>query len=286
MTTAVHPHIEQEQSLAERNGHLGRPPGPLEAVLAHPFLTLLPIVLLVGAAIAYGMTREPVYTAEARLGVGSLSPTAAAMTPSTDGNEQLAATYARGITSAPVVEQVSARSGLSEGVVRARLDASPVAESPVFWITGSGPSESQAVSLTREATAAMRAWVSSVSGGDNSAGLLRDFERAQLRVSAAQRALEEAELVGGAAEQRAKADYQTAQLQANALKSDYLEEFGHRGGEPVRVVTEADLAVSDESRKLKLFVVAGALAGITLGVVLATLVAALQRRRRAFAPTP
>lgn len=273
--------------MAERNGHRGAPPpGPLEAVLAHPFLTLLPVVLLVGAAIAYGMTREPVYTAEARLGVGSLSPTAAAMTPSTDANEQLAATYARGITSAPVAEQVSRRSGLPEGVVRTRLDASPVAESPTFWITGSGPSEREAVSLARDATAAMRAWVATISGGDNSAGLLRDYERAQLRVSAAQRELEEAELVGGAAEQRAKAAYQTAQLQAGALRADYLDEFGHRGGQPVRVVTEADVATSDASRKQKLFVVAGALAGITLGVLLATLVAALGRRRRSFAPLP
>ena len=59
-----------------RNGGAQRPLplSPFQAVVAHPFLTLLPILLMVGGAIAFGLTREPTWTSEARLSVGELTP--------------------------------------------------------------------------------------------------------------------------------------------------------------------------------------------------------------------
>jgi uncharacterized protein involved in exopolysaccharide biosynthesis len=283
MTTAVHTRADTQHT-AGHNGRGGPPPGPFQAVLAHPFLTLLPIVLLVGAAIAAGMLREPVYTAETRLGVGSLSPAAAAQTPSTDANEQLAATYARGITSGPVVRRVSERTGLPEPEVRSRLDASPVPESPVFWITGTAMNEADAVTLAREATRAMRTWIASISGDASSQALLEKYERAQLEVADAERRVEDAALSGGAAEQEAKAAEQAALLRANAVRQGYLEQTGREGRDPVRVVNGADHAASDASKKLRLYVVGAALAGLLAGVALATAVAARRRRRGVFAP--
>src|SRR5262245_55917222 len=123
MTTALHPRADQPYS--PQNGGPGKPPpSPFESILRHPFLALLPVVLLVGVAIAAGMLREPVFTSEARVGVGSLSPAGAAQAASVDSNQQLAATYARAISSGPVVRAVSSRTGLRPGQVRARLAAS------------------------------------------------------------------------------------------------------------------------------------------------------------------
>jgi hypothetical protein len=284
MTTAV-PTRREHQHVASSNGHRGPPPGPVESVLAHPFLTLLPVVLLVGAAVALGTMREPVYSAESRLGVGSLSPAAAAQTPSTDANEQLAATYARGISNGTVVRQVSRRTGLSVAEVRSRLDASPVPESPVFWIKASAPNERDAVTLAREATRAMERWVSSISGDASSQVLLDKYESAQLEVADAERRLERAEITGGAAEREATAAVEAAELRANAVREAYLEQTGREGREPVRTVNAADHAVSDGTKSLRLYVVAGGLAGLALGVALATAVAARRRRRGTLVPT-
>jgi capsular polysaccharide biosynthesis protein len=249
-------------------------------VLTHPLLTLLPIVLLVGAAVFVGKTRDPEYTAEARLVVGSLSPAVAAQTPSTDANQQLAATYARGISGAPVVKAVSRRTGIPEQQVRARLGASQVPSSPVFWIKGRATNERDAVTLTRVATDAMRTWATSVSSDDSAAGLLKRYRDAQLKVAQAERQVTRSELVGGSAAREAKADYETAALEANALKSDYLEQAGRSGGQPVRTVNTADHATSDASKQLRLYVVGAALMGVVLGVALATAVAASRHRRR------
>jgi uncharacterized protein involved in exopolysaccharide biosynthesis len=277
MTTALHPRAEP--SHAADNGSAAPPVGPLGAVLRHPFLALLPVVLMVAAAIAAGTMREPVYTAEARVGVGSLSPAGAAASASTDTNEQLAATYARAISSGAVVRRVSQRTGLSPGEVRSRLGASPVPESPVFKIEGTAPNERDAITLTRAGTAAIKRYVAGLTGTGGGEALLREFQDAQLAASEAKARLVDAEELGGRRELKAEAAYETALLKAKALRAEYVEETRGSGGEPVRVVSAADHASGDSDQKLRFYVVAGALGGIALGIALATSRAAAKRRR-------
>ena len=277
MTTALPPRAEPAHAVD--NGRAAPPVGPLGAVLRHPFLALLPVVLLVAAAVAAGTLREPVYTAEARVGVGSLSPAGAAASASADTNEQLAATYARAISSGSVVRHVSERTGLSPGEIRSRLSASGVPESPVFKIEGTAPNGRDAVTLTRAATNAIKRYVAGLTGTGGGEALLSEFQDAQLAASEAKAKLADAEEIGGRAELKAEAAYETALLKAKALRAEYVEETRGSGGEPVRVVSAADHASGDRDQTLRFYIVAGALGGIALGISLATARAAAKRRR-------
>ena len=62
--------------------------------MAHPFLTLLPILLMVGGAIV-GLTREPTWTSEARLSVGEPTPSTQSAPGIVEANQQLASAASR-----------------------------------------------------------------------------------------------------------------------------------------------------------------------------------------------
>jgi hypothetical protein len=261
------------------NGNRGSPTA-LEAVLRRPWLVLLPMLLVAGAGVALGILREPDYTAEARLGVGTLSPSGQDAAASTDANEQLAATYSRAVDAPAVVRPVSRATGVPEGLVRARLDASAVPESPLLKVAATAPSESQAVRLARAGDRSLQRYVRSLSGaGAGGEVVLRRFRDAQLAVADAEDALVEAEDAGGSAEREAQADYEAAKLEASALRQAYVEQTqGSGGSAPLRTISPADAAASDRDSKLKLFVAVGALAGLAAGVALATFVATRKAR--------
>src|SRR4051794_18464340 len=73
------------------------PPAPrlgvLEAILRSLPLVILPVLLLVGGAVAYGLNREPTYTSETRLNVGGLSLTVESIPGYTTAVQQLAVSY-------------------------------------------------------------------------------------------------------------------------------------------------------------------------------------------------
>ncbi len=80
--------------------------------------------------------------------------------------------------------------------------------------------------------------------------------------------------------ERARTDVETTSLRARGLRSAYLEQAQNTtSGIPVRVLNQADSAVSDAGQKLRLLLTIGAAAGIALGVALATAVAARRWRR-------
>src|SRR3954447_7268041 len=142
------------------------PPNPLQAVARHPFLTLIPIVVLVGAAVALGLARQPTYTAESRVSVGNLSPSEQTAPGIVDANEQLASSYSRAITAQSVVRVVSRRTHLPRGEVAGHLSASPIAKSPIVTIKGTGDTSTAAVRLAVVSTDALVAYVRSISNSN------------------------------------------------------------------------------------------------------------------------
>ena len=75
----------------------------------------------------------------------------------------------------------------------------------------------------------------------------------------------------GVAKRRADAAFEAASLKAKALKLAYVQQTQGSGGEtPLRVLDPAEGASSDRTKKLRLYLVVGALAGILAGVALAT----------------
>src|SRR5436305_9412143 len=77
--------------------------GPLESVLLAPLAVMLPIIVLVGVAVAAGLLRSPVYSSEARINVGLADVPAFTLQGTTMGNATLAASYARAIGAPDVV---------------------------------------------------------------------------------------------------------------------------------------------------------------------------------------
>jgi hypothetical protein len=269
---------------------LAHPPSPIQAVARHPLIALLPVILLIGAAIAVAGQRKPTFNAESRVAIGSFSPSEQTAPGAAFAGTQFAAAYSRAITAEDVVRPVARQTHLAPGVVRARLSATPVPDSPFLRIQATGPNAPAAEGLASAATTALMGYVRR-SGATNTqtSRLLQRFRTAQ---GEAESAASDADRAKKAVTQhpdssaarrrleRARTDVETTSLRARGLRSAYLEQAQNTtSGIPVRVLNQADSAVSDAGQKLRLLLTIGAAAGIALGVALATAVAARRWRR-------
>jgi Chain length determinant protein len=251
------------------------PPSPFQAVLRHPFVMLLTILVFAAGAVAFGVLREPVWTSEARLGVGELSPSTDSAPGIVEANQQLASAYSRAASADRVLTPVSREFGLTKGEVRERLTASPIPESPVITVKGTGQSEGDAVSIAQVGTSALVRYIRELGNRNPEAErLLNELTAAREEVAGLQQ-----EAVIGAA----NPELDEAKLRVRSLEAQYLETTQRAGATPVTELNPAETAASDERKILKLALVAGLLAGIAVGAALATL-RELRLRRRALAP--
>lgn len=268
------------------------PASPLHAALRHPLLTLVPVVALVAVAIAVSNSRTPTYTAESRVAIGSFSPSQSDAPGAAYAGTQFASAYSRAITAHDVVEPVAKETKVPVGEVAGRLTATPVPDSPLLRISGTGPSRAAAVNLTNAATDALLNYVrrSDVTG-DQAKQLLARYHSAQSQASHAdsqvsirQRAVNQAPNSESArnalSDSQTRAD--TLDLRARALRASYLQQAqSETSGIPVRTLNAAGSASSDRTKTLKLVVTVAVLAGLVVGVALATAVESARSRRRA-----
>jgi capsular polysaccharide biosynthesis protein len=261
--------------------HRPPPASPLRAALAHPLLTIAPIVLLVAAAILISQGRSPTYTAESRVAIGSFSPSQQDAPGAAYAGTQFAAAYSRAITAQDVVGPVARATGLAPGEVAGRLTATPIPDSPLLRISGKGPSAASAVKLTDAATSALLSYVrrSDITGARANDLLARyraaqaDFAAARTRVRHARRNSDHHPSSDRATRslERAQTTADAADLRARALRESYLQQAqSETSGIPVRTLNAASAAASNRERTLKLLVTIGALVGLAVGVALAT----------------
>jgi hypothetical protein len=260
------------------------PPSPLQAVARHPLLALLPIVLLIGAAIAVSSQRKPAYSAESRVAIGSFSPSEQSAPGAAYAGTQFASAYARAITAEDVVRPVAQATHLAAGEVSSHLSATPVPDSPFLRIQATGATAQQAEGLASAATGALTDYVRR-SGATNAqtSRLLQRFRAAQAKAESAgttaSRARDDVNKSPNDRSARnrleqAQTNVETASLKARGLRAAYLEQAqSTTSGIPVRVLNQADSATSDAGQKLRLLLTVAAAAGIALGVALATAVA-------------
>src|SRR3954447_5671055 len=119
------------------------PPGPPQLGLWHAVrrslpVVIVPVLLLVGGAIAFGMLRHPTYTSEARLNVGGLALTQQSIQGYTGAVAQLAVAYSRAIDATGVVNPTARRTGLTPSEVAGRISATPIQGSPVIRVRATG----------------------------------------------------------------------------------------------------------------------------------------------------
>lgn len=248
--------------------------GPLESAVRHPFLTILPLVLLLGVAAAVGLIRDPVYTADASVNVGTADVPAFTLQGVIIGNSALAAGYARVLSAEPVITAAARDVGIDPDDARSRLSASPVPGATIIRVEGEGPSADAAIALANAGGTALIRYIEDVTTDDQALELLKAFRQARGRTFRARRILDrlEREDASAAAIRRARLDVETAALRAERLANEF------RGGqrEPaeaqlLQLIGPAAEADSDFWSVLQRLLLVGAAAGLVLGFALALL---------------
>jgi uncharacterized protein involved in exopolysaccharide biosynthesis len=255
----------------------------------YPLVLLLGIVAAV-AGIAYGLQRTPTYTAESRLAIGSIDIATVSVPGYTSAAESLAASYSRAVASTQVARKVGRKAGISAQQAAVDVTASPIPNSPVIVIDGTASSERQAILLANAGSVALRQFVANATKSPDQSPLLNAYRDAQNKLQAAKDTLRRRKqaqsLAGTGASQQpvnaANARVQLLDLQARTIAAQYQNTLQNRpSSDFVRVLSNATIATSDRNQRLVLFGVGGGLAGLVIGLALATLRARRRARRLA-----
>jgi hypothetical protein len=255
--------------------------GVLESVRRHKVLAVLPLIVLVAAALLYAFARTPTYTAAFYNSIGRLDVNQpGTLSGFQDATETLAITYARGIYAPSVVAQVSRRSGLSPTTVRSRLTAYNIPDSAVFVVAGKGPSEDDAISLSIQGSRALQRYIRTLNRKNpNSLRLFRDFRRASAKIAdrrgdyiALQNQFgpdpskaERAQLT------RVEARLSTAQLERVVAQQNYEDSQASQSAiNVVQTLAVPETAQNNRFERLQLALFIAVAAGILLGLALAT----------------
>jgi uncharacterized protein involved in exopolysaccharide biosynthesis len=246
-------------------------------VLRHPFLTLLPVVVLVGVAIFLGSSRDAEYTATARVTVGRADLPPFYLQQAMSGNQALAASYATAVDALPVATAAAQQVGVPPTDAADSLSGSQVAGSTLIEVEATGTSSNRAVALANAGSEALIDYIADISETDESRDLFRRYREAQVEVRRAQARVQRI-LRGGTtkAEERKLAQAQltedSAQLRASDLANRYRAiSLDGSTASRLRLIAPAAEADSDRRDVMEQLLVVGAVGGLVLGLALALL---------------
>jgi hypothetical protein len=263
----------------------------LAAVRRHWFVALLPVVVLVAAAVALGLKRPARYDSTAVLSVGHVYVSTPSGIPSIiDATQALAATYSRAIHAGDVVADTRRRLGEGSSVAGS-ISATPIPDSPLIKVSSQSTTERGAVALANASGAALASYVNhQVRDNDASAALSQSYRAAALRYRQAKETSDRLRRryarvqtrANKLARDQALAATDTAQLRREALQASYQQAVqGGTSSVTVDVFSRAAGAASDRRSKLQILVFVGLLGGIAAGVALALMRTARDIRRGA-----
>jgi capsular polysaccharide biosynthesis protein len=257
--------------------------GPLEAFVRRPLITLLPVLLLVGAAVYVGLARTPVYTAQARVNVGRTDVAPYVLQSVIGGNQALAVSYARVIAAHSVVKAAGRDAGTGTRAAASRLSASPVPGSTLIQVEATGPRTGDAVALANAGSRALISYVEKATRDTTSNGALSRFRAAQADMTRIQRKVNSLQAKGPKRASdlaRAQVDLEAAKLRASNLANVYRASAADpSSGSPLTLIAPAASASSDFASTLERLVLLGVAAGLVLGLGLALLAANRGRLR-------
>ncbi|MFL5845912.1 MAG: hypothetical protein ACJ762_14590 [Solirubrobacteraceae bacterium] len=268
--------MEQQRSQGAAAG-----PDLFTAIGRHLILFLLPILVLAGTGVAYGLLRDPHYKAEARVSIGSLNISTQGLPGFTSAATNLAAAYARTIDAAAIVDPAAQAAEIPSGRARDDLDASAIPETPLLRVEASDADAKVALTLANKAADALIAHVLDLNRRAN----LRDdvlykYKRAAAKVATLQRQIA---VVGpkAPAVEDLNGRLQTAILRRDALGTIYnVAAAGEISENLLQVVAPAAEAESDRDTTVQRFGLIGGLAGLLIGLVLAAARESRQQRRQ------
>lgn len=248
--------------------------GPLEAFLRHPFLTLLPLILLVGAATLVGTQRDAEHTAEARIQVGRDNVPPFYLQSVVAGSQALAATYSRAAYAEPVIQRAAREAGVPVEEVRGKLNGTQVGGSTLIEVQAKSTSSRAAIALANSGAEAMVDFIVDLTRDtDQSKALFDDYRKAQRRFHEADERVRR--LLGRkrpAQLRRARLAADVARLRAEDLAARYRQSTTEvMAASSLDVIAPAATTESDRRDKLQQLLVIGAIAGLVLGLLLALL---------------
>ena len=123
------------------------------------------MILFTGAGIALGLSREPQYTAEAKLAISENVGGPSGLAGFAANSQSLAAGFSQGVDARGVVDPVSDKLGLTSGEVLALAAVcSATAQSPVVRVQAiGGTGQREAVRLANRSAVALRDYLEEIS---------------------------------------------------------------------------------------------------------------------------
>jgi capsular polysaccharide biosynthesis protein len=265
------------------------------AVRRHPFLTVLPSVVLLAAGIFAGVKKHLIYSATATINVGKSDINTQATPGYVQASEALATTYSRLVTSQHVSVPAGRALHESPAVVGAALSSVPIPNEPTFTITATGSSPGAAVTLSNTAVRVLQDFVTrSQTQQGGAAQLLVQYESAQARADRLQQRSDTlqgrfrgqvagvtAARVTAAQVTRARVRSQVAALQAQVSANQYASLLSTGTAPTLDVLIDATGATTNNrTTNIEKYGVIGLVAGLVIGIALAALVSSLGARRR------
>ncbi|MEA2293673.1 MAG: hypothetical protein QOE86_1312 [Solirubrobacteraceae bacterium] len=255
------------------------------AMLRNWRLVLLPVIVLVAAAIALGLIRSPRYDAQAQLNVGSLDAQAQAVPGFVEATQTLASAYSRIAVTPSVLVPTARDLGMSVGALRGSVTVTPVIGNPLILITGSAGSSGDARRIAAAMSTHLVTAVQRLGGGTRRAdALLEEFRQASSERSAAQSKLDHLRAslsASTAATRAAQSDLATAELRAQTAGNLYQNaRSASTGASGVQVLQAAQVAGNDRATKLQQLGFVALAAGLVLGAALALARESRRQRRR------
>jgi uncharacterized protein involved in exopolysaccharide biosynthesis len=260
------------------------------ALRRHWLIALIPVILCVGLAVLYGLTRAATYSTETRMVVGGIDLTKpGALSGYATATQGLASSYARAVTADAVVVPVSRRLGVDKYTLAAQLQAAPVPDSPAFRVIAEGKSPEEAVRLANAASQSLISYAEDLNRPTTSASdLLRRYRRAAADYHARRSTTPEIRAVYERTKSpidaqnldEAVADERVAKLRMDSLYLRYQTGSEAQVGAKLSILNPAAGAWSDRSSRLQFFLFLGAVAGAAIGLALALLANNRQMRRR------
>lgn len=263
---------------------------PLTAARRHWFIVAFVTLLFTAAGVAAAWLRPPVYTAEARLVVGRIDVSApGALGSFTAATQALASQYSRTIDAQGITRRVARRAGTTPHGVAARVSATPIPQSPVIKVFASGTTSAEAVRLANLSSDALVSYTTALNRSNpDSSRLLRRFAQASSRVVESQTRLRRQRRSYDNHPSRAKlarirrtrVDLRVAELRSQTLRNAYSSSTESQAATAlVQVLERAFLGTSDRMRYLQFLGFVGFVAGLAVGIALATLRANRRLRR-------
>jgi Mrp family chromosome partitioning ATPase len=259
-----------------------------DAVRRHPFLAVLPLIVLTALGILLGMSRKPVYTAETRMYVQVPSGEPSTLFAVTDAASGLASAYSRAVDATAVGRAVARDLRNDPAAASGSAAATPVPDSPIVKVTANASSARGAVRLANVTADELAKYINDLNASNTASQYaLAAFSAATHRVARARATLVDAQRAVAALPttdakaqlESARAAYEVAELRQAAAKARFtsLQSGQQPSLEPLRRATGA---TDDRRSKLELYGFAGFLGGMLAGCALALAGRALDTRLR------